>query len=526
MAPRASGCSGGSDRSITLASAQEASFSPEGCQSQPRIYSQKAAGKFACFARAISEGRRRDQLEQECRARRLERLREGEASTEGGRAPDRGLFHERENCGLLAVCRSWSTADFDPVRILGRGAFGVVHLVERKADGQRLALKQIDKAGYSRKNRARLYTERDAMAVAAGQWCVTLHATFQDRDHVYMLMDFLPGGDLMFHLIKRDRFTDVQTAFYMAELLEGLDFVHSRGLIHRDVKPDNLVLGPKGHLKLLDFGLCKQADGNTVSGGASRKSCGLVDGRASGVGGGRRPARHERHGSTVGTFEYMAPEVLFGSAGYGPEVDFWSLGVITFECLAGGIPFNLKHLDGQEGYECMCAELADHDAVFGRRLRAASAAGCVGAAASHLLRRLVCHKESRLAAGDVRREPFFQALDFARLHLLEAPFADDCAAAVASAGNFDDLGRQELPPANQDLSDSGTLQWALFEYDREADELSGSGLDLEALVRPPAEPQQQRQQQHQQLPAASCGGAAPPKTPPSPRRDFPAFAGA
>lgn len=165
---------------------------------------------------------------------------------------------DRERAAVRRTCKVWSTADFRSLKVLGEGAYGVVHLVQRSDTGEAYALKMMKKSGFRRKNLLEgVFAEREILAEARSRWFVQLHATFQDTKYVYMVMEFLQGGDLIGHLIRRGRFTIEETRFYMAQLLEALNTVHRAGFVHRDVKPDNMVLDAKGHLKLLDFGLCK-----------------------------------------------------------------------------------------------------------------------------------------------------------------------------------------------------------------------------------------------------------------------------
>lgn len=172
--------------------------------------------------------------------------------------PPDGDVLDRERAAVRRTCKVWSTADFRSVKVLGEGAFGVVHLVQRSDTGEVYALKMMKKAGFKRKNLLEgAFAEREILGEACSRWFVQLHATFQDTRYVYMVMEFLQGGDLIGHLIRKGRFNFVETQFYMAELLEALNTVHRAGFVHRDVKPDNMVLDANGHLKLLDFGLCK-----------------------------------------------------------------------------------------------------------------------------------------------------------------------------------------------------------------------------------------------------------------------------
>lgn len=157
--------------------------------------------------------------------------------------------------------------DFESLAVIGRGAFGEVRLVRRKgkkedpATGQIFALKGMKKEMMVVKNQIHhVKAERDALAQAdaANQWLTVLHYSFFDESHLYMAMEFMPGGDLMSLLIKEDTFSESVTRFFMAEAAHAISSVHALGYIHRDIKPDNMLLDHRGHLKLTDLGLCKK----------------------------------------------------------------------------------------------------------------------------------------------------------------------------------------------------------------------------------------------------------------------------
>eukprot|EP00835_Amoeboradix_gromovi_P001008 NODE_39_length_29903_cov_0.529057.p9 type:complete len:284 gc:universal NODE_39_length_29903_cov_0.529057:20738-21589(+) len=147
--------------------------------------------------------------------------------------------------------------DFSTIKVIGKGAFGIVKLVQKKDTGKIYALKALKKADMIKRDQlAHIKAERDLLALSENcPWVVQLYFSFQDPTFLFLIMEYLPGGDLMSLLIKEDIFTEETTRFYLAELILAIEFVHSLGFIHRDIKPDNVLIDFQGHLKLTDFGL-------------------------------------------------------------------------------------------------------------------------------------------------------------------------------------------------------------------------------------------------------------------------------
>lgn len=138
-----------------------------------------------------------------------------------------------------------------------------------------------------------------------------LQFSFQDAQHLYLIMDFINGGELFYHLQQEGKFTEERTRFYAAELILALDYLHKAGVVYRDVKPENILIDFEGHIKLTDFGLSKE--GMLETGGITESFC--------------------------GTPEYLAPEIINCKAGYGFSVDWYSLGLVMLEMLTGEHPF-------------------------------------------------------------------------------------------------------------------------------------------------------------------------------------------
>ncbi|KAM9315696.1 serine/threonine-protein kinase LATS1 isoform 2-T2 [Gastrophryne carolinensis] len=247
---------------------------------------------------------------------------------------------------------------FVKIKTLGIGAFGEVCLA-RKIDTNALyAMKTLRKKDVLLRNQvAHVKAERDILAEADNEWVVRLYYSFQDRDNLYFVMDYIPGGDMMSLLIRKEVFPEDLARFYIAELTCAVESVHKMGFIHRDIKPDNILIDRDGHIKLTDFGLCTgfrwthdskyyqsgdhlrqdSMDFSNEWGDPANCRCSdrlkPLEWRAA-----RQHQRCLAH-SLVGTPNYIAPEVLLRT-GYTQLCDWWSVGVILYEMLVGKAPFH------------------------------------------------------------------------------------------------------------------------------------------------------------------------------------------
>ena len=169
----------------------------------------------------------------------------------------RCIFAQKES-DFLRLKRSKINKDmFTKIKTIGIGSFGEVTLVQKQDTGTLYAMKTLRKAEVWKRNQtAHVKAERDILSEADNEWVVKLHFSFQDKGNLYFVMDYIPGGDMMSLLIKQGRFPEWAACFYIAELVCAVESVHKLGFIHRDIKPDNILIDEKGHLKLTDFGLC------------------------------------------------------------------------------------------------------------------------------------------------------------------------------------------------------------------------------------------------------------------------------
>lgn len=378
--------------------------------------------KYAAMKKEREESRaRRDTLEQQMHALKL---------TEDKKARYRKELAVQEIDNMRNQRKRLGVQDFQPLAVIGRGAFGEVRLVRKKDSGEVFALKSLVKSAMVMKNQVvHVKAERDILASADNdnEWLVTLHYSFQDDHMLYMVMEYLPGGDLMGLLIKEDTLSEETTRFYAAEMILAIESVHELGYIHRDIKPDNVLLDAHGHLKLTDLGLCKKMDtrvdllpvtqhsidASMAANSSASASMAPLDGPDASR---SRPFLRNRQVafSTVGTPDYIAPEVL-AQKGYGKECDWWSMGVILYECLVGYPPFY-----ADEPIQT-CRKIITWRQSFGfpPEARAVLSPQCMD-----FIRRLLCNAENRLGNGsvdEIKQHPWLRGIDWDNLRSMKAP---------------------------------------------------------------------------------------------------------
>ena len=308
-------------------------------------------------------------------------------------------IYEKEMINYRRARTKLSIRDYESISIIGRGAFGEVHVCKEKKTGSIVAIKKIKKNVLIIKNQIiHVRNEQLFMSNVKSPWIVDLKASFQEDDYLYLVMEFCPGGDLMNLLIEKDILTEEEAKFYLAELILSIEAIHKLDCIHRDIKPDNILIDANGHIKMSDFGLAKISEkifenrldinSNTIY-------------------------HHNKNYSCVGTAYYVAPEVL-NKKGYGPEIDWWSAGIIFYEMLVGYAPFCSK--DTSE----VCYKVLNWKKYFKIPSEVK-----ISPEAEDLIMKLINNPNKRLGkngASEIKNHPFFKGFDWDNIRNLKPPF--------------------------------------------------------------------------------------------------------
>ncbi|XP_063390336.1 ribosomal protein S6 kinase alpha-5-like [Cydia fagiglandana] len=310
---------------------------------------------------------------------------------------------------------------FDLLKVLGTGAYGKVFLVKKRCgvdEGKLYAMKVLKKASIVQKLKTAEHTRTERQVLEAVRECpflVTLHYAFQTDSKLHLILDYVAGGELFTHLYQREHFYENEVRIYIAEIILALEQLHKLGIIYRDIKLENILLDAEGHIVLTDFGLSKE-----FCGGESRAY------------------------SFCGTIEYMAPEVVrSGSQGHDIAVDWWSVGVLTYELLTGASPFTVE------------GEKNTQQEITKRIVRCSYPVPTeVSPEVQDFIKKLLVKDPRRRLGGgesdadELKRHPFFQNLDWDAVARREipAPFVPALEHAADTRNFADEFTR--MPPTD------------------------------------------------------------------------------
>ncbi|KAJ3411148.1 hypothetical protein HDV05_002662 [Chytridiales sp. JEL 0842] len=304
--------------------------------------------------------------------------------------------------------RPLGASDFELLKVVGKGSFGKVLQVRKKDTGRIYAMKVLVKKDIvERQEVAHTLSERNVLIQASSPFLVGLKFSFQTAEKLYLVLDYMNGGELFYHLQKETAFSEARAKFYTCELISALEHLHKYNIVYRDLKPENILLDSNGHIALTDFGLCKE-----------------------------NLSFDETTNTFCGTAEYLAPEVLTGQ-GYGKAVDWWSLGILFYEMTTGLPPFY------SENVNLMYKKILHNELLFPPGF---------SEKAQSLVRGLLDRDPKRRLGGgpndaeDIKRHAYFADVDWEKLlkKQVKPPFKPKVESETDTS-NFDPTFTESIP---------------------------------------------------------------------------------